>query len=425
MRSFILWLLVSLVAASPARAQSYLEKKDTDAISAIERSLAKIDKIPALFDGSQIPTSADLSSVQGLYDQLSLHLRAAAGSFNELSAKGAARTDAQRLRARFDDLERYRAALGPVLSRAQAAADTAARKKRDDDRRAVEVATKVCQEFRDALHQNNEDDNAMGVLTNMVDGRSVFWQTVDEGAKYKGALERTAALCKRMPTAAASCALASNVVPLDARYCDTATKAAELLKRGVANLIAHQAKTTGPARLTASFDKDLGYLDIDGTTTWAAYFSGAKLKDLLAKQIAPLLVQANMSPSDADALFAGLAKEYAELEAKARETAPAWDLPGAPCTGAGCAQAKKFLQQWYRGATIKRFHHTQPGWKILTNEFGIPTYRERYGYALVQVKGDPFCQLRLWTYSEPYAGGGRYTPGRDVALHSVRWQTCK
>lgn len=425
MRFTIVLMLVWLALAPDARAQSYLDKKDADAISAIERSLAKIDKIPQLFDGARIPAGADLPSVQGLYDQLALHLRAAAGSFNELSAKGVARPDAQKLRARFDDLERYRAALGPVLSRAQADADAATRKKRDDDRRAVEAATKVCQEFRDELHKTSTDDNAMGVLTNMVDGREVFWQTVEEGAKYKGALERTAALCKRMPTAAASCALASNVVPLDARYCDTATKAAELMKKGVTNLIAHHAKNSGPTRIIADFARYEGYLDVDGVIGWTAYFSGAALKARLTKQVQPLLAQADMAPSDADSLFAEIAAEYAQLEAKAREAAPTWPLPGAPCSGPGCAQAKTFVQQWYRGSTIKRFQHTSPGWKILTNDLGVPTYRERYGFALVQVKGDPLCQLRMWTYSEPYAGGGRYTPGRDVHLHSVRWQTCK
>ncbi len=53
------------------------------------------------------------------------------------------------------------------------------------------------------------------------------------------------------------------------------------------------------------------------------------------------------------------------------------------------------------------------------------TYREKYGYAMFQVKGDPMCQLREWTLSEQYAGGGRYTPASDVSLGPVRWQPCK
>lgn len=424
MRFLILFSL--LLVSANASAQSYLDKKDQDAIEVIQRTLGKVEKVASYFDGRVVPADTDLRQARAFYDQMALNLETARRAFNELSGKGAARSDAQQLRTRYDDLERYRAAFKPALDRAERDAETNQRKKRDDDRRAVEAATKVCDEFRTELRKVSEDYNAMGVLTNMVDGRDVFWQTVEDGAKYKGALERTAATCKRIPTAGASCALASNVVPQDARFCETAEKAAELMKTGVKNLIAHHAKNSGPTQIIKDFDRYEGYVDVDGVIGWTAYFSGAALKERLMKQVGPLLAQANMSPSDGDSLFASIAAEYAQLEAKARETAPTWKLPGEACSGPGCAQAKKFVQQWYRGSSIKRFQHTSPGWKILTNEItGVPTYRERYGFALVQVKGDPFCQLRMWTYSEQYAGGGKYTPGRDVHLHSVRWQTCK
>ena len=423
MRFLIVLSLVWLALSTTAQAQSYLDKKDQDAIAAIERSLAKVDKIPQLFDGAAIPAGVDLQSVQGLYDQLSLHLDAARRSFVELSTKGSGRPDAQKLRARYDDLERYRAALGPALSRALQVADAAKRKQQADDQRAIEIARKVCDEFGAEVRKNG-DYESMGMLTNIAAGRDWFWQTLEEGEKYKGALARTSALCKRMPTAGASCTLVRNAA-LDPRFCETAANGEELMKTGVKNLIAFHAKNSGPTRILKDFDRFQGYVDVDGVIGWTAYFTGAALKERLMKQVAPLLAQANMSASDGDALFASIAAEYAQLEAKARETAPKWELPGSPCNGPGCAQAKKFVQQWYRGSSIKRFQHTSPGWKILTNDFGVPTYRERYGFALVQVKGEPFCQLRMWTYSEQYAGGGRYTAARDVQLHSVRWQSCK
>lgn len=421
--SFMTFVWVAL--CTDAHAQSYLDKKDADAIGIIERSLAKIDRNPQLFDGTAIPPGVDLGSVKGLHDQLDLHLKAARSGFFELTAKRAAMPDARKLRVKFDDLERYLAALRPALSRAQADAESSQRQQKVDHQRAVEIAAKVCKEFRAELRKSDDDYRRMGVLTNLVDGHNVFWQTAEDGAKFKAALARTAEVCKRMPTAGASCALASNVVPLDARYCETATKGIELLQAGVKNLIAHHVKHSGPTQIIKDFDRFKGYLDVDGVVTWKAYFSGAKLKEGMAKRIAPMLAQVNLTAADGDVLFDALATELAQLEAKARETAPTWELPGSACSGPGCAQAKKFVQQWYRGAALKRFLHTKPGWKILTNEYGNPTYRERYGFALVQVKGDPFCQLRMWTLSEQYAGGGKYTAARDVHLHSVRWQTCK
>jgi hypothetical protein len=421
---------ISTVTVSTAHAQSYLDKKDADAIAVIERSLAKIDKVPALFDGAKIPAGVDLQSVQGLYDQLSTNLKAVRYSFRELTQKGAARPDAVKLRAKFDDLERYFNALGPVLSKAQTDQDTAKRQAREDNRRAVEVAQKVCSEFRDELRASGkssigDDYQRMGVLTNLADGHFQMFQTAEDVTAYKGAVTATSALCKRMPTAAESCALASNVVPTDARYCDVAKKAPELLQTGVKNLIAFHVKNSGPKDIIENFERDNGFLTVDGVPTWADYMSGSQVKLTLGKIVNPLLPLVNMTAADADVLFGGLAKAYAELEAKARASAPTWDMPGDPCSGAGCAQAKKFFQQWYSRSAIKRFHHTATGWKILANPLGIPTHRERYGYALVQVKGDPFCQLRSWIYSEQYAGGGRYTAARDVILGSVRWQACK
>jgi hypothetical protein len=203
------------------------------------------------------------------------------------------------------------------------------------------------------------------------------------------------------------------------------SRAAELMKRGVSNLIAHHVEHTGPSSTLARFESYKGWLDMDGVIGWTAYLSGKQLRETLDKQIAPMLAQANMTKTDSDPLFDKLATEYAALETKVRELAPTWDLPGSPCSGDGCARARGFVAKWYAGATIKRFQHTKPGWKILTNEVGVPTYRERYGFALVQVKGEPLCQLRMWTLSEQHAGGGRYTAARDVSLGAVRWQTCK
>lgn len=423
MRSWIILVVVAL--AVPARAQSYQDKKDTDAIGVVERSLAKVEKVPSLFDGTAIPADTDLKAVQAFYDQMSTYLAAAKRSFGEMSAKAQQRPEVQRLRAKYDDLERYRAALGPLLASSRSNAEASARKQKGDHRRDVEVATKVCAEFRAELRKTNEDYEAMGVLTNLVDGHPVFWQTSEEGAKFKGALERTAATCKRMPTASAACVTASNVAPLDARYCETAAKGDELLKAGVKNLIAFTLKNSGPASITADFERVKGWLDVDGVISWTAYFTGVALRERLTTQITPLLAQANMAPADGAALLDAIAAEFAQLEAKARELGPTWELPGDACAGPGCAQAKQFVQKWYGGAKIVRFQHTKPGWKIIANALNIPKSRDRYGFALIKVAGEPFCQLRMWTLSEQYSGSGTYTAARGVQLGAVRWQACK
>ncbi len=51
--------------------------------------------------------------------------------------------------------------------------------------------------------------------------------------------------------------------------------------------------------------------------------------------------------------------------------------------------------------------------------------KDKSGFVLLQVKGDPLCQLRSWTVSEDYQGGGRYQPATGATVGYVRWQACK
>ena len=62
--------------------------------------------------------------------------------------------------------------------------------------------------------------------------------------------------------------------------------------------------------------------------------------------------------------------------------------------------------------------------KAWKNALGVPLYRDKVGWAVFKVKGDPFCQARSFSLSEPYKGGGRYQKDRSVSFGSVRWQKC-
>jgi hypothetical protein len=423
MRTWI--LLISLVlATSTARAESYLDKKDSDTIGVIERALAKVDKKPALFDGARIPASADLAQVGYFYDLLDEQLDSARRQFAELSAKGAARPEAQRLRTRYDDLERYRAAFEPVVKRARTDHDNAARAQQASDDKAHREADQLCTAFHDDIDKRLDDLTRMNTMVELAEGREFFWQDAKEGDAYRAALDRTAQLCARLPGAAEACGRVDNHSTVT-KYCVTAAKADQLMKQGPRNMVAYHAKNSGPSQTPEALAKDEGWIEMEGVSTWQEFFSGASRRKQLSKLIDPIVAQAKLSPEETESLWAPFAASYAQVEAKARELAPTWKLVGSACSGAGCAEAKKTVASWYTGATIKRFLQSEPGWTILTNDFGTPTSRERTGFALVQVKGDPFCQLRMWSLNQKYAGGGRYSSKSDVHLHYVRWQSCK
>jgi hypothetical protein len=419
MRIVLLLLAIVLaVSPSPARAQGYLEKKDNAAVEVIQRGLAKLDKVPALFDGTAIPAGANLQAVDQLLHTLTLHLKTAASGFGDLSAKGLARPEIPALKAKFDELVAYRNALAPVLAKTATEAEAAARKQHEAQQLAIAAGNKKCSAFSKAIYDakiKSEIDHLSQLATTGHGG----WGDVEGGTRHKAALGTLDALCKKPEHADVDQACRSEL-----GLCTLPGRSAELMKRAVANVIAHHIKHTHPVTVDR-FVHDKGWLQIDGFTSYTDYFTGKQTREQLKKRIAPMLVQAGLDDTAAAPLFDQLAADNAALEAKAKELAPTWDLPGDACSGAGCAQARGFVSQWYSGAPIRRFTQTQPGWKILTNDLGVPTYRERYGFALVQVKGEPLCQLRMWTLSEQHAGGGRYAAARDVSLGHVRWQTCK
>jgi hypothetical protein len=424
----IVTLTVLWRAPAPARAQSYLDKKDDDALGVIERSLGKLDQRPALFDGARIPAGADLIQVRDLLDRFTLHLDAAERSFGGLSAKGAARPQAKSLRARFDDLVAYRDALRAAYQVADAAAEQAARARAAADAVASEAGRKTCQAFRDELARGDGDRGRIELLANLADGQDLFWQTVEEGAAYKATIARVGALCAKPAYAniQAACEYATSAgSPRDGAYCSAAAQGDELMKRGARNLAAFHAIHTGPERTADELEAAQGWIVVEGPVTWAEYFSGKKLRDLLRKRFAPVFAQAGLDGVDDAEVFGKLAAQFAAIEAKARELAPGWDLPGSTCSGAACAAAKRTMSGFQRGARLRRLLQSDSGWRIVKNGLGVPTERVKGGYALLSVPGDPFCQLRSWTVSEAYQGGGRYQAARGASIGYVRWQPCK
>ncbi|MCC7075270.1 MAG: hypothetical protein IT383_28415 [Deltaproteobacteria bacterium] len=56
---------------------------------------------------------------------------------------------------------------------------------------------------------------------------------------------------------------------------------------------------------------------------------------------------------------------------------------------------------------------------------GVPKDRDRFGWILLQVPGEPFCQLRTSSISEDYTGGGKYSKDGSPSFARLRFQKCK
>lgn len=411
--------IVGPLGAPPtAHAETYLEKKDTAAKQSVERALARLARNPALFDGTAIPAGADLARVQGLLDDLNRGLDQAVRGLNEMSDAGLARADVQALRAKFDDLDAYRKALAPVVkaSTAQAAAAKKAALADEEKRRGDGIA--LCEAFHAELGQ---DLTPVALIGQFADTGVGSWNTVEDGAKYKAALAHARALCAKPVYADvdAGCTARGN----RENVCAIAKRGDELVARTMTNFVEFHVKNFALTRNAENLAANAGWIDSEAPTTWAATFSSASAKAKLEKHLGPVLAQAGIAgvpPEVAGKLDA----VYAALEAKVRELAPTWKLEGTACGGVGCGVAKAAIARWYPKARVLALRQSRDTWKISKNALDVPTGRYKDGFALLQLPGEPFCQLRSWTVRETYAGGGRYQP-TPATIGYVRWQACK
>ena len=422
-------LATATVSSLPAAAaQGYVEQKDNDNVGVIERALAKLARDPALFDGKTIPAGADIARVGELGKRLNTQLGVARKHHDELSAAGKARPAVQALMARWNDLAAYANALVPVYNAAAARTNAAAAAKAAADGAARDAGVRACIAFRKEVDADPTDRERLDRVALISEGVVTHWQTVEEGAKHKASMVKAAALCARPDFAAidAACAYLNNGIKThEGRWCAASARADEVMKQNARGLAAWMAESLGPGRTAAQLADQDGWVDIEGRVTWAAYFSGKKLREQLTARLKPVFEQAGITDISNLEVFAKLTAHYATLEAKVKELAPGWDLPGSACAGPACAAAKKTAAAWYPGAPVKALRQNQPGWKVVQNDLGIPTHRYKSGFVLLQVKGDPLCQLRSWTVSENHQGGGRYQAASGAQIGYVRWQPCR
>jgi hypothetical protein len=418
----------SLPIVTPAAAQGYLEQKDNDALGVIERALAKVDKDASLFDGKAIPAGADLARVGELVSRLNRELDVARRHLDQLSPAGQKRPQVATLAAKYNDLAAYTRALVPVYNAAAAAARDGAAKQATADAAAKEAGIRACTAFRKEIHADPTDRERLQRVVQIADGVDTYWQTVESGAQHKAAMTKAATLCARpeYTDIGRSCAFMTHgQAPEEPGWCAAAARVDEIMKQNARNLAAFHARNLDPGRTADELAGKEGWIDIEGPVTWTEYFYRKKQRDLIVARLAPVFAQAGLSGVNDLDVFTQLDAHYARLADKAKELAPSWDLPGTTCSGAACAAAKKTATAWYPKSPVKKLLHKQSGWTVVQNGLGIATHRYKSGWVLVQVKGDPLCQLRAWTVTENHKGGGRYEAATGAQIGYVRWQPCR
>lgn len=367
-------ILTLLTAPSMAHAESYLDKKDTEALGIIRRALERAPEDPALFDGQRIPQGTDVRRVGQYLDRLGRAVDNATRYAGGLSARGRARAEAKPLLQALDARAQYRARLDQAYQTASAQANQRAQTDRATKQATRKERMETCKAFRaeiDPRDRNNLD--TLAALARRNDHLRVDTGPLQETAARVGPVCGRAEYRDIGPACGA---FLMRETSKEGGWCAAVLQADRLLGAADQRAVARATDAERAAGSPEELKRREGWVRFEGPVKWS---------------------KLDKTPT---------------LKASVTKLASTWKVPGAPCRGGHCKNVKYTIGKWY-GASAKIGKVTQKhaSWKVVQNKLGITTHRFRSGHVLLKVRGEPYCQLRSWTVRQTHQARGG-TPRR-------------
>lgn len=210
-------------------------------------------------------------------------------------------------------------------------------------------------------------------------------------------------------------------------WCTAAAKADELIKGAALNSAKRNIEVVGSA--TVQTPEDLiqreGWLTFEGPVTFKEklYFSSHGRENQM-KHIDALMAAAGITNAE-DALWGDQKKRVDALRKEVEKTAQSWKLPEEQADNYSTKLARRQIEKMHPGAKVYKAYLSRASYKIIKNSLGVPLRQTMPGYVLFKLKEDPFCQLRSYTLTETYEGGGKYRKAAGVRFGYVRFQKCE
>ncbi|MFQ5486302.1 MAG: hypothetical protein ACE5DO_13345, partial [Desulfobacterales bacterium] len=142
------------------------------------------------------------------------------------------------------------------------------------------------------------------------------------------------------------------------------------------------------------------------------------------KHIDALMAAAGVKNAE-DLLWSEQKKRVDDLRKEVEKTANRWVSPEEKADNYSTKLARKQIQKMHPDAKVYKAYLSRASYKIIKNSLGIPLRQTMPGYVLFKLKEDPYCQLRSYTLTEQYEGGGKYRKAAGVRFGYVRFQKCK
>lgn len=160
--------------------------------------------------------------------------------------------------------------------------------------------------------------------------------------------------------------------------------------------------------------------------TWTTAFTvNQNAKAAGAARVKTLYAAVGVKDADTSKLTAKREEGLAALKKEVERLAPTWERPRPGVGHYGVDLAKARVTSVFKGATVVAAGGDSGQWNVHRNVLNVPEYRDRFGWVLFQVPGEPYCQLRTFYISEDYAGGGMYTKDTSPSFSRLRFQGCR
>lgn len=210
------------------------------------------------------------------------------------------------------------------------------------------------------------------------------------------------------------------------KWCEAAKKRAWITNHLVGNFVAKQTKM-----LVDMFIKDTGnlashngYSRLDSQIQIQAKYDLKAVKKELDSRFAPLFSTAGLTPPAN--IYKPLEDAVAGFWTEVDKLAPRWTSPKKDGAGLAAKVARKQVKHIKLAGKVVKAYTTRRTWRINKNALGVPLSRSKPGYVMYKSKDRrKWCVSRVFTYSESYKGGGRYTRSNGVSLGYVRYMSCR
>ncbi len=391
----------------------------------------------AVFNGTDFVSEVPFETIDRYYRAFNSELEKAKRAWNrQISSRARSTPDGHALRKRLVEAQNWANAMAakyPIVKaqfdkQQQAAAATRATAKEAEAATAQHHKTQ-CASFQSGAMTPLNREPMIRLINQSLHGNSRIGAVDGVNAHARIAAE-VDEVCQSVDLAAfrtKPCWYVLNRPEHDpVRWCEAAQNADTHIQAAALNHAKTMVSTTGTSTIQSpeQLMAREGFLTFESPVTFAEklHFSGGVMNHAMAP-VTKLLAAVGIENAD-DAIWGEQKQRLAALRAAVESSATTWQLPEKKGENYSGELAVQQVRRMHPDAHVYAAYLSRASWKIHRNSLGVILRRTLPGYVMFKLPADPFCQLRPYTLTESYAGGGAYQEASGVRLGYIRFQSC-